>query len=325
MIYIFLTLSFVYSLKHCLQFIMLRLWELHKFKSCASTCVNLVLVIWKRCRQKIWYRRRWTMIELNRSLVCSFNLKLNLTVLTLSCCPTVPVRRDVQENDEEAVRVKEQSILELGTLLAKTGQAAGKMSLCDAHTLPDERNAPCAQFIEISFCNFFLCLFRAWGSAEVCEAFPDLHQQGKGCPTGALSAGPLPRHGGGDGSGGGTVSGVHRVGQGREENLPATSSGGEWAMDQEMLLNKGDNGSDKLPRSSYWSDALSKFFTNTWIKLRLLTVKTKAWRLKQEVSTCCDLYSDRHCVYSHDGDMMWYATLLMDRCFVLKPNEKLVS
>ncbi|CAB1444614.1 unnamed protein product [Pleuronectes platessa] len=34
------------------------------------------------------------------------------------------VRRDIQENDEEAVRVKEQSILELGSLLAKTGQAA---------------------------------------------------------------------------------------------------------------------------------------------------------------------------------------------------------
>ncbi|KAI5623259.1 26S proteasome non-ATPase regulatory subunit 11B, partial [Silurus asotus] len=34
------------------------------------------------------------------------------------------VRRDVQQDDEEAVRVKEQSILELGTLLAKTGQAA---------------------------------------------------------------------------------------------------------------------------------------------------------------------------------------------------------
>ena len=33
----------------------------------------------------------------------------------------------MQENDEEAVRVKEQSILELGTLLAKTGQAAGKL------------------------------------------------------------------------------------------------------------------------------------------------------------------------------------------------------
>ena len=39
--------------------------------------------------------------------------------------PLLTVRRDVQENDEEAVRVKEQSILELGTLLAKTGQAAG--------------------------------------------------------------------------------------------------------------------------------------------------------------------------------------------------------
>lgn len=37
------------------------------------------------------------------------------------------VRRDVQQDDEEAVRVKEQSILELGTLLAKTGQAAGKI------------------------------------------------------------------------------------------------------------------------------------------------------------------------------------------------------
>ncbi|KAJ8254585.1 hypothetical protein COCON_G00211970 [Conger conger] len=34
------------------------------------------------------------------------------------------VKRDVQDSDEEAVRVKEQSILELGGLLAKTGQAA---------------------------------------------------------------------------------------------------------------------------------------------------------------------------------------------------------
>ncbi|KAG9346238.1 hypothetical protein JZ751_008063 [Albula glossodonta] len=34
------------------------------------------------------------------------------------------MKRDVQEDDEEAVRVKEQSILELGSLLAKTGQAA---------------------------------------------------------------------------------------------------------------------------------------------------------------------------------------------------------
>lgn len=104
--------------------------------------------------------------------------------------------------------------------------------------------------------NLFLQLLsvlflRAWGSAEICEAFPDLHQQGKGCPTGALSAGPLPGHGGGDGSGGGTVPGVHRVGQGREENLPATSSGGECGTHQEMLQNKGDSGSDEMPRSSY--------------------------------------------------------------------------
>ncbi|XP_077391170.1 26S proteasome non-ATPase regulatory subunit 11-like [Festucalex cinctus] len=33
------------------------------------------------------------------------------------------VKRDIRESDEEAVRVKEQSILELGGLLAKTGQA----------------------------------------------------------------------------------------------------------------------------------------------------------------------------------------------------------
>lgn len=59
-----------------------------------------------------------------------------IVLLTLTCCLTVTVRRDVQENDEEAVRVKEQSILELGTLLAKTGQAAGKKSLFDA-SLPN--------------------------------------------------------------------------------------------------------------------------------------------------------------------------------------------
>lgn len=39
------------------------------------------------------------------------------------------VKRDIQESDEEAVRVKEQSILELGGLLAKTGQAAGIAAL----------------------------------------------------------------------------------------------------------------------------------------------------------------------------------------------------
>lgn len=39
---------------------------------------------------------------------------------------SLAVKRDVQENDEEAVQVKEQSILELGSLLAKTGQAEGE-------------------------------------------------------------------------------------------------------------------------------------------------------------------------------------------------------
>ncbi|KAF3825026.1 hypothetical protein GH733_005660 [Mirounga leonina] len=34
------------------------------------------------------------------------------------------MKRDIQENDEEAVQVQEQNILELGSLLAKTGQAA---------------------------------------------------------------------------------------------------------------------------------------------------------------------------------------------------------
>uniref|UniRef100_A0A8C8JD82 PCI domain-containing protein n=1 Tax=Oncorhynchus tshawytscha TaxID=74940 RepID=A0A8C8JD82_ONCTS len=38
------------------------------------------------------------------------------------------VRRNIQDSDEESVRVKEQSILELGSLLAKTGQAAALFS-----------------------------------------------------------------------------------------------------------------------------------------------------------------------------------------------------
>lgn len=41
------------------------------------------------------------------------------------------MKRDVQENDEEAVQVKEQSILELGSLLAKTGQAEGEPEIND--------------------------------------------------------------------------------------------------------------------------------------------------------------------------------------------------
>lgn len=79
----------------------------------------------------------------------------------------------------------------------------------------------------VCFFNFYL--FRTGGSAEICKAFPDFHQQGQGCPTGAFSAGPLSWHGGSDGAGGRAVSGVHWVGQGWEENLLTPSSGGEEA------------------------------------------------------------------------------------------------
>lgn len=48
---------------------------------------------------------------------------------SLCVCVCVVVKRDIQESDEEAVRVKEQSILELGGLLAKTGQAAGNQNM----------------------------------------------------------------------------------------------------------------------------------------------------------------------------------------------------
>ncbi len=47
-------------------------------------------------------------------------------IVTWSALYAFTVKRDIQDNDEEALRVKEQSILELGGLLAKTGQAAGK-------------------------------------------------------------------------------------------------------------------------------------------------------------------------------------------------------
>lgn len=47
----------------------------------------------------------------------------------VNVCVCVLVKRDIQDSDEEAVRVKEQSILELGGLLAKTGQAAGNQSI----------------------------------------------------------------------------------------------------------------------------------------------------------------------------------------------------
>ncbi|PWA30307.1 hypothetical protein CCH79_00015692 [Gambusia affinis] len=49
------------------------------------------------------------------------------------------VKRDIQDSDEEAVRVKEQSILELGGLLAKTGQAA-EMRTCENWRNPVNSN-----------------------------------------------------------------------------------------------------------------------------------------------------------------------------------------
>ena len=39
------------------------------------------------------------------------------------------VKQDVETSDDEGMRIKEQSILELGQLLAKTGQADGKLSI----------------------------------------------------------------------------------------------------------------------------------------------------------------------------------------------------
>ena len=41
---------------------------------------------------------------------------------------SVVVKRDVQAGDEVGIRVKEQSIIELGKLFAKTRQAQGKGS-----------------------------------------------------------------------------------------------------------------------------------------------------------------------------------------------------
>lgn len=56
--------------------------------------------------------------------------------------------------------------------------------------------------------EIFLSLFvyRTRWAAEICEAFPDFHQQGEGGPAGPLSAGSLSGHGGSDRTGGGAVS-----------------------------------------------------------------------------------------------------------------------
>lgn len=82
------------------------------------------------------------------------------------------VKHDNQENDEEAVQVKEQSILELGSLLAKTGQAAGKsykwvipIMLCLQHQmecLSEHKTIFNTQFICVEFS--FIFLTTCWSS-----------------------------------------------------------------------------------------------------------------------------------------------------------------
>jgi hypothetical protein len=82
------------------------------------------------------------------------------------------VKRDIQENDEEAVQVKEQSILELGSLLAKTGQAAGKCYKKIVLELPgevpifllEERNM--GLYLHIQFIRVFSVLF-SWQLVEL--------------------------------------------------------------------------------------------------------------------------------------------------------------
>lgn len=68
---------------------------------------------------------------------------------------------------------------------------------------------------------------RAGWSSEICEAFPDFHQQGQSGPAGPLPAGPVSWHGGSNRAGSRAVSWVHWVGQSWEEDFPTTGPGGE--------------------------------------------------------------------------------------------------
>lgn len=80
------------------------------------------------------------------------------------------------------------------------------------------------------YCNVITCLSRAWRPLEVCQAFSDIHKQGKGGETGALFVGSFPGYGGSHRTGGRTVSGVHWVGQSREEDIPPTGSWGDYLL-----------------------------------------------------------------------------------------------
>lgn len=94
---------------------------------------------------------------------------------------------------------------------------------------------PTQRFYQPSETNSMWCFCvssRAGGSSEICEAFPDFHQQSQGGPAGSLSAGSLSGHGGSNGAGSWAVSWMHWVGQGREENLPTTGSGGKEVLNK---------------------------------------------------------------------------------------------
>lgn len=92
-------------------------------------------------------------------------------------------------------------------------------------------SANCVGLEKSSFTLNFLTssqlISRVGGSAEVRAPLPQLHLQGQGRPARPLPAGPLPGHGGRHGPGGRPVPGVHRVGQGGEEDLPQTGTGGQ--------------------------------------------------------------------------------------------------
>lgn len=77
------------------------------------------------CKEIDWFRRQ-QFREVAHFIYFWYSMWISCTEAASERFVFFAVKRDIQECDEEAVRVKEQSILELGGLLAKTGQAAGE-------------------------------------------------------------------------------------------------------------------------------------------------------------------------------------------------------
>uniref|UniRef100_A0A8C7IF33 Proteasome 26S subunit, non-ATPase 11 n=1 Tax=Oncorhynchus kisutch TaxID=8019 RepID=A0A8C7IF33_ONCKI len=101
------------------------------------------------------------------SLICSTTFCLSIFI---SHDFTFIFYRDIQESDEEAVCVKEQSILELGGLLAKTGQAAelGGLLKYVRPFLNSISNAKAARLVR-SLLDLFLDMEAATGQeVELC-------------------------------------------------------------------------------------------------------------------------------------------------------------